>query len=137
MERQCRSALALAEMLEGENGVSAVHYPGLETHPHHERASKLFRPGYFGGMLSVELSGGITGAAAWCEALSTAWIGASLGGIHTLVTHPASTTHRQVVPSERAARGLADGLIRVSAGLENTEDLLDDFSQALRAVRQS
>jgi len=135
LERQCRSALALAEMLEGESDVSAVHYPGLVTHPHHERALQLLRPGHFGGMLSVELSGGLEGAAAWCEALSTAWIGASLGGTHTLVTHPASTTHRQVAKSERAARGLADGLVRVSTGLENTEDLLADFSQAFRAVR--
>jgi cystathionine beta-lyase/cystathionine gamma-synthase len=135
LERQCRSALALAEMLAGETDVSAVHYPGLEAHPHHERAAKLLRPGYFGGMLAVELSGGVEGAAAWCEALSTAWIGASLGGTHTLVTHPASTTHRQVAPAERAGRGLADGLVRISTGLENTEDLVADFSQAFRAVR--
>jgi cystathionine beta-lyase/cystathionine gamma-synthase len=126
--------MALAEMLAGESRVVAVHYPGLVTHPQHEQASKLLRPGYFGGMLSVELSGGVEGAAAWCEALSTAWIGASLGGTHTLVTHPASTTHRQVAPSEREVRGLTDGLVRVSAGLENTEDLVADFSQALQAV---
>jgi cystathionine beta-lyase/cystathionine gamma-synthase len=87
-------------------------------------------------MLSVEVSGGVAGAAAWCEALSTAWIGASLGGTHTLVTHPASTTHRQVAASERASRGLADGLVRLSTGLENTEDLVKDFSQAFRALRQ-
>jgi methionine-gamma-lyase len=130
LERQCRSALALAEMLSREPRVSAVHYVGLENHEHHERAAKLFRPGYFGGMLSVEIAGGVGGAAAWCEALSTAWIGASLGSTHTLVSHPASTTHRQVAASERAARGLADGLVRVSAGLENTEDLLADFRQA-------
>ena len=132
LERQCRSALALAELLVSQRDVIAVHYPGLPSHPHHERASKLLRQGYFGGMLSVELSGGVAEAAAWCEALSTAWIGASLGGTHTLVTHPASTTHRQVASSDRAARGLADGLIRVSAGLENTEDLLADFAQAFR-----
>lgn len=134
MERQCRSALALAELLATQPGVVAVHYPGLASHPHHERASKLFRQGYFGGMLSVELSGGVAGAAAWCEALSTGWIGASLGGTHTLVTHPASTTHRQVESEDRAARGLADGLVRISAGLENTEDLLADFAQAFRRI---
>lgn len=134
LERQCRSAMALAEMLAGESHVSAVHYPGLRTHPGHERAVKLFRPGYFGGMLSIELSGGVQGAAQWCEALATAWIGASLGGTHTLVTHPASTTHRQVAASQRAARGLSDGLVRISAGLENTEDLLADFSEAFSAA---
>jgi cystathionine beta-lyase/cystathionine gamma-synthase len=132
LERQCRSAQSLAEMLLTQSAVVAVHYPGLVSHPHHERASKLFRHGYYGGMLSVELSGGVDGAAAWCEALTTGWIGASLGGTHTLVTHPASTTHRQVASSERVARGLADGLIRISAGLENTEDLLADFAQAFR-----
>lgn len=132
MERQCRTAQALAELLASHDAVVAVHYPGLVSHPHHERASKLFRNGYFGGMLSVELSGGVVGAASWCEALSTGWIGASLGGTHTLVTHPASTTHRQVASSEREARGLADGLIRISAGLENTEDLLADFAQAFQ-----
>jgi methionine-gamma-lyase len=134
MERQCRSALALAELLATQPGVVAVHYPGLVSHPHHERASKLFREGYFGGMLSVELTGGVAGAAAWCEALSTSWIGASLGGTHTLVTHPASTTHRQVASEDRAARGLADGLVRISAGLENTEDLLVDFARATRRL---
>jgi cystathionine beta-lyase/cystathionine gamma-synthase len=85
-------------------------------------------------MLSVELAGGVGGASTWCEALRTGWIGASLGGTHTLVTHPASTTHRQVSSSERIARGLTDGLIRISAGLENTEDLLADFAQALRSI---
>jgi cystathionine beta-lyase/cystathionine gamma-synthase len=136
LERQCRSAMALATMLEAERDVVAVHYPGLSSHPHHERAAKLFRPGWFGGMLSVELSGGLAGAAAWCEALSTAWIGASLGGTHTLVTHPASTTHRQVAVSERVSRGLTDGLVRLSTGLENTEDLVKDFSEAFRALRR-
>jgi len=135
LERQCRSAIALAEMLADELGVAAVHYPGLSSDPHHDRAAKLFRPGYFGGMLAVELPGGVDGAARWCEALSTAWIGASLGSTHTLVTHPASTTHRQVDPAERAGRQLTDGLIRISTGLENTQDLLADFAQAFRAVR--
>lgn len=134
LERQCRSASVLTEFLAAQPPVVEVHYPGLASHPHHERASKLFRPGYFGGMFSFELAGGVDAAAAWCEALSTGWIGASLGGTHTLVTHPASTTHRQVAAADRAALGLADGLIRVSPGLENTEDLLDDFAAATRRV---
>lgn len=134
LERQCRSALEIAEMLARERHILAVHYPGLATSPHHERAAKLFRSGYFGGMMAVELSGGMEGAAAWCEALSTAWIGASLGSTHTLVTHPASTTHRQVAPSERVGRGLADGLVRISIGLENVEDLLGDFAQAFQTL---
>lgn len=134
LERQCRSALALAGWLESHDSVRQVRYPGLASHVHHERASKLFRDGYFGGMFSFEVDGGVGGAATWCEALEVAWIGASLGGTHTLVCHPASTTHRQVPSEIRAARGLADGLIRVSVGLENVEDLTEDFSQAFRAV---
>jgi cystathionine beta-lyase/cystathionine gamma-synthase len=85
-------------------------------------------------MLSFEIDGGLGEAAKWCEALQTAWIGASLGGTHTLVAHPASTTHRQVAPADRAARGLADGLVRVSIGLENVEDLLEDFAGAFEAL---
>jgi len=134
LERQCRTALSLSEFLIDQPSVAAVHYPGLSSHPHHERASKLFRSGYYGAMISFDLSGGVDAAASWCEALSTGWIGASLGGTHTLVTHPASTTHRQVAPSERAAHGLTDGLIRVSPGLENVEDLLEDFASATRRV---
>jgi methionine-gamma-lyase len=137
LERQCRSATAVAEMLATQRHVVAVHYPGLATNPHHERAAKAFRSGYFGGMMAVELAGGVDAAAAWCEALSTAWIGASLGSTHTLVTHPASTTHRQVAPAERAGRGLADGLVRISIGLENVEDLLGDFAQAFRTLDAS
>ncbi len=135
LERQCASAMALAAFLEGRPEVSRVHYPGLETHPHHERAARLFRPGAFGGMLAFEIDGGTKAAASWCEALELAWMGASLGGTHTLVTHPASTTHRQVEPALRADRGLTDGLIRVSTGLENVEDLLDDFEQAFKVGR--
>ncbi len=134
LERQCRTAMALSEFLVDQPAVAAVHYVGLPAHPHHEHASKLFRPGFFGGMFSFELAGGVDAAASWCEALSTGWIGASLGGTHTLVTHPASTTHRQVAPAERAAHGLTDGLIRVSPGLENAEDLLDDFAAATKRV---
>jgi len=132
MERQCASAMALAAFLESQPHVTRVHYPGLTSHPHHSLAARLFRPGAFGGMLAFELGGGTEAAGRWCEALELAWMGASLGGTHTLVTHPASTTHRQVEPALRADRGLADGLIRLSTGLENIEDLLEDFGRAFK-----
>lgn len=134
MERHCSNAMALATYLESHPAVSAVHYPGLTGHPHHERAATLFRPGLFGGMLAFEMDGGIETAAAWCDSLGIGWIGASLGGTHTLVCHPASSTHRQMPPEARAAAGLPDGLIRVSPGIENIEDLLADFGQALDKV---
>ncbi|MGH9172240.1 MAG: trans-sulfuration enzyme family protein [Acidimicrobiales bacterium] len=134
MERQCRSAMALAEWLDAAPSVLRVNYPGLPSHRHHELASRMLRPGYFGGVFSFEIDGGVAGATAWCEALETAWIAVSLGGTHTLVAHAASTTHRQMSPEARHARGLPDGLIRVSVGLENTEDLLDDFTTAFKAT---
>lgn len=131
-ERTGATAAALAEMLSGRPEVSAVHYPGLESHPHHTRAASLFG-GRFGSMLSFEMAGGERPAGEWCEALRIGWIGASLGGTHTLVCHPASSTHRQVPAEERRRSGLGDGLIRVSPGIENVEDLLADFSQAFSA----
>lgn len=134
LERQCASAMALAAFLEDHPQVVRVHYPGLQSHPHHERAVRLFRPGVFGGMLAFEIDGGAGAAARWCEALELAWMGGSLGGTHTLVTHPASTTHRQVEPSLRADRGITDGLVRVSSGLENVEDLLEDFERAFKSA---
>ncbi|MHB8246304.1 MAG: trans-sulfuration enzyme family protein [Acidimicrobiales bacterium] len=131
MERMCENALSIATMLAQRAEVEVVHYPGLEGHAHHERAAKLLSAGRFGSMLAFELVGGAGPAARWCEALELAWIGASLGGTHTLVCHPASTTHRQVPAEIRRAGGLRDGLIRVSAGIENTADLLADFEAAL------
>jgi cystathionine beta-lyase/cystathionine gamma-synthase len=133
MDRMCENASVLAAMLVARPEVVSVHYPGLVEHPQHELATKLLREGRFGSMLSFELRDAAT-AARWCDALGLAWIGASLGGTHTLVCHPASTTHRQVPPQARRAAGLADGLVRVSAGIENAEDLLADFEAAFSAL---
>ncbi|MHB1989129.1 MAG: trans-sulfuration enzyme family protein [Acidimicrobiales bacterium] len=130
MERMCSNAEALTGMLAGRPEVTTVHYPGLQSHGHHAYAAKAFRAHLFGTMFSFEIAGGAEMAARWCEALEVAWIGASLGGTHTLVCHPASTTHRQVPPEVRRAGGLSDGLIRVSPGIENGEDLVADFAGA-------
>lgn len=132
--RQCASAAAIAGALGADERVTAVHYPGLETHRDHATAARLFRRDAFGGVLSVEVSGGIDGAARWCDAMQIAWIGASLGGVHTLVCHPASTTHRLVAPERRRELGLADGLVRISCGLEDTADLVEDLVGALEAI---
>jgi cystathionine beta-lyase/cystathionine gamma-synthase len=85
-------------------------------------------------MVSCELAGGLEAAQRFCEALQLAWIAASLGGSHTLVAHPASTTHRQVAPEARSAQGLTDGLIRISVGLEDAEDVVQDMERGLAAV---
>ena len=132
MERHCSSAQRLAALLESSPLVKTTYYPGLASHPTHETASRQLRS--FGGMISVEVTGGLQGARRFCESLQLARIGASLGGTHTLVAHPASTTHRQVEPAARAAQGLADGLVRISVGLEDADDLLADFARALEVA---
>ena len=130
MERHSRSAQTLAEFLEGRAKVERVHYPGMASHPHHEVARRLLPRG-FGGMLAFEIEGGVEAGMRFCDALELAWIATSLGGTHTLVGHAASTTHRQMDPAARRAAGIADGLVRVSVGLEDVEDLIEDFERAL------
>jgi methionine-gamma-lyase len=130
MERHSRSAQTFAEYLEGQPKVERVHYPGLPSHPHHEVARRLLPRG-FGGMLAFEIEGGVEAGMRFCDALELAWIATSLGGTHTLVGHAASTTHRQMDPAARRAAGIADGLVRVSVGLEDVEDLIEDFQRAL------
>jgi cystathionine beta-lyase/cystathionine gamma-synthase len=130
MQRHSRSAQALAEFLEGRAKVARVHYPGLASHPHHEVARRLLPRG-FGGMLAFEIEGGVDAGMRFCDALELAWIATSMGGTHTLVGHAASTTHRQMDSAARRAAGIADGLVRVSVGLEDVEDLIEDFDRAL------
>lgn len=130
MERMCDTAEQLAELLNSRSEVSVVHFAGLKDHPHHERAGSLLAHGRFGAMLSFEMASGSEAAQSWCESLRLCWIGASLGGTHTLVCHPASSTHRQLPVQVRRSSGIGDGLIRVSAGIENLPDLVADFEAA-------
>jgi methionine-gamma-lyase len=129
MERHCANAEVLAEMLERHPKVSRVWYPGLPSHPDHEVARRILRAG--GGMLSFDLAGGYDGGTRFQEALQVALVGASLGGVHTLAVHAASVTHTQLTPEERRAAGIGDGFIRVSVGIEDVDDLLEDFDRAL------
>jgi cystathionine beta-lyase/cystathionine gamma-synthase len=130
MERHSANAQALAEFLEQHEKVERVHYPGLSSHPQHDVAKRELTRGY-GGMLAFEVKGGVEPAVRTCDALELAWVGTSLGGIKTLVGHAASTTHRQMDPEARRSAGIGDGLVRVSVGLEDPEDVIDDFAQAL------
>jgi cystathionine gamma-synthase/O-acetylhomoserine (thiol)-lyase len=132
MERHGASAGALAAHLEGHPKVERVHHPSLASHPHHEIASRQLRG--FGGMLALEVAGGVDGGVRFCDSLRLAWIATSLGGTHTVVGHAASTTHRQLDPEARRRAGIADGLVRVSVGLEDADDLIDDFEGALEKV---
>jgi methionine-gamma-lyase len=133
MDRHGATAMAIAEMLEAHEKVERVRYPGLASHPQHAVALKELRHG-FGGMMAVEVAGGVEGGQRFCDALELAWVATSLGGTHTLVGHAASTTHRQMDPVARRAAGIADGLVRISVGIEDPEDILDDMARALEKV---
>lgn len=129
MDRHCANAVALAELLEAHPKVARTWYPGLASHPDHEVATRILRGP--SGMLSFELAGGLEAGRRFQESLEVALVAPSLGGVHTLATHPATVTHTQLRPEERRAQGIADGLIRVSVGIEDPEDVLEDFERAL------
>ena len=133
MRRHSESAQRVAEFLEGHVKVEGVHYPGLASHPQREIAARELPRG-FGGMLAFEVTGWVEGGMRFCDALELIWVATSLGGTHTLVGHAASTTHRQMDADARRAAGIADGLIRVSVGLEDLDDLLEDLDRALEKV---
>jgi cystathionine beta-lyase/cystathionine gamma-synthase len=133
VREQNANALSLARFLAEHPAVRHVHYPGLETHPQHALAKKLFA-GY-GGMLSFELRGEAAAARTFFERVTIPTVGPSLGGVETLLTRPAATSHRGLTAEARQRLGIGDGLIRVSTGIESAEDLLADFGQALDALR--
>jgi cystathionine beta-lyase/cystathionine gamma-synthase len=130
--RQNETALVLARYLEDHPAVESVRYPGLAGHPAHERAKILFDG--FGGMMSFELKGGAEAAERFMKKVALPIIAPSLGGVETLMTRPATTSHLALDPDERRKAGISDGLIRLSVGLEAVEDLRDDFAQALAGI---
>jgi cystathionine beta-lyase/cystathionine gamma-synthase len=123
------STLRIARFLAAHPAVEHVNYAGLETHPQHARARSLFAG--FGGVLSFELKGGVRGAEEFASRVRIPILAPSLGGVHTLLTRPASTSHAGLSREERLGLGIGDGLLRLSVGIEATEDLLEDFQQAL------
>ncbi len=129
---QNANALALAQLLEKHKQVERVHYPGLETHVHHQRATQWFAG--CGGVLSFELRGDVTRAEALIASLRLAKHAPSLGGVETLVTRPATTSHAGVSEQERHQLGISDRLVRVAIGIEDPRDLCLDFQQALDAL---
>lgn len=128
IERESASAMALATMLSGDERVAAVHYPGLSSHPQHEIATSLFRA--YGGLLSFELKDGID-CFDYLNRLRLAIPASNLGDTRTLVIPVAHTIYHEMGPARRANMGIAESLIRVSVGIEDTGDLLEDFRQAL------
>lgn len=129
MDRHQENALALATWLSGHAGVNRVNYPGLPGHPSHAVASRQMRG--FGGMLSFEVPGGREGALGVMNRLKIPSIAPTLGDVDTLILHPASSSHLRVPPAMRESKGITEGLIRVSVGLEDIGELIADFSQAL------
>ncbi len=129
VERQNHTALALAQWGATQPQFAAVHHPGLPTHPDHEIARRIL--GGFGGMLGVELKGGARAAERFLRALKIAAHAPSLGGVETLVSEPRLTSHAGLSAEERARAGIPDGFLRFSIGLEDADDLIADFAQAL------
>jgi methionine-gamma-lyase len=132
MDRHSDNGLAVATGLEGQPGIGRVLYPGLASHPQHELAGRELRDGRAGGMMAVELSGGRAAAERFLDRVEVARHATSLAGVETLVSHPASSSHRQYGDTELAAAGLSAGMLRVSIGLEDPEDLVADLAAAAR-----
>ncbi len=130
MRQHNANAQALAEFLEGHRAVKAVHYPGLRAFPQHALAKRQMRG--FGAMLSFEPRGGYRVGKRFVESVRLATLAVSLGGMETLVQHPASMTHGPLTDEERRTSGVTEGLVRVSVGLEDVDDLIEDFDSALR-----
>jgi cystathionine gamma-lyase len=135
MERHAANALAVARFLEGQPGVERVIYPGLPSHPQHALARSQMRG--FGGMVTFVLRGGLPAATAFLRAVRVFACAESLGGVESLIEHPAIMTHASVPPAARAALGISDGLIRASVGIEHVDDLVDDLRRGLDAAAKA
>jgi O-succinylhomoserine sulfhydrylase len=132
LERMCASALRLATFLGAHPKIAAAHYPGLPSHPQFELNRKQMSAG--GSLVTFSVPGGKEGAFRFLNALRLILISNNLGDSKSLVTHPATTTHQRLKPTEREALGIDDGMVRLSVGLEDPADLEDDLDQALKAV---
>jgi cystathionine gamma-lyase len=132
MQRHCASALTLAEWLQAQPKVKRVYYPGLGTHPQHALAARQMHG--FGGMISVELATDLAGARRFLERCEIFALAESLGGVESLIEHPAIMTHATIPPAQRAQLGIGDALVRLSVGIEDVDDLRDDLAIALAAV---
>ena len=129
MRAHCHNAQVLAEFLQSHPAVDGVIYPGLDSHPHHALAKRQMDG--FGGIVSVRIAGGFEGAKRFCERLELFTLAESLGGVESLVNHPAVMTHASIPPARRAELGIGDDLVRLSVGVEDVEDLRADLAQAL------
>jgi cystathionine gamma-lyase len=130
MDRHNQNAMAVARFLEKHPKVEKVFYPGLESHPQHALAKKQMKG--FGGMMSFVVKGGLPEARSLLEKVRIFACAESLGGVESLIEHPAIMTHASVPKEIREANGISDGLIRISVGVENIHDLIADLEQAMK-----
>ena len=136
MARHCESAMSIAKWLERQNAVDRVVYPGLASHPHHALAAAQMRlngASAFGGMITIFLKGGLPESRRFLEQVRMFSLAESLGGVESLIEHPAIMTHASVPDAERHALGISDSLVRLSVGIERVDDLINDLDQALKA----
>ena len=135
VDRQCRNALDIATWLESRKEVERVNYPGLASHPQHELAQTLFAGSGYGGVLSFELANADRRAVfKFMDALRLCLPATSLGDVFSLVLHPATASHRSLSGEERERMGIRDNLVRLSAGIEDVDDIEADLAQALAAM---
>jgi len=132
MERHCANALALAQWLEKHAAVARVRYPGLTSHPQHTLAAKQMHG--FGGMISLDLKTDLNGTKRFLERCEVFALAESLGGVESLIEHPAIMTHATIPPAQRAQLGIGDNLVRLSVGIEDVADLERDLGRALAAI---
>jgi len=129
MDRHCANAMKLAEALEGMKGINFVRYPFLKSHPQYDLAKKQMSQG--GGMVTIELDGGLERGKRFLDGLEMITLSANLGDTRTIATHPALTTHSKLTEEERQAVGITSGMIRISVGLEHIDDIQEDITRAL------
>ncbi len=135
VRQQCSNAAAVARWLEAQPEVARVYYPGLPSHPQHELAARVFG-GLFGAMVAFELGAGTREALfRFVDGLRLILPATSLGDIYTLVSVPLMSSHRDLTPEQRAERGLGDGLVRLSIGIEEVGDIVEDLRRAFEVVR--
>ena len=136
MREQCANALKVAQWLYNQPSIARVIYPGLPDHPDHDRAHRLFRADHFGGIVSFELRGAAEPQVfRFMEALKLIQTGTSLGDVYSLLLYPAQSSHHALGREERLRQGIGDGLVRLSVGIEEAEDIIADLDQALRAAK--
>ncbi|HUF45526.1 MAG TPA: PLP-dependent transferase, partial [Aestuariivirgaceae bacterium] len=129
MERHCANAMAVAHWLDRHPRIARVHYPGLKSHRQHAIARKQMHG--FGGMVSAVVEGGLEPARRFLERCQVFALAESLGGVESLIEHPGIMTHASIPAAQRAAAGIENGLVRLSVGIEDVDDLIGDLEQAL------